>query len=82
MSVQRRINVGQAGSPGGCVAGVNLSSDISEGPAVLMESLGAITNKGRAQGRVLVSPEDARKRIREEMDLGFVNVETVTDVKR
>ena len=82
MSVQRRVNVGKACTSGRCVAGINFSSYISEGPAIFMESLGAITNKGRAEGRVLVSPKDARKRIREEMDLGFVNVETVTDVKR
>ena len=80
MSVQRRINVGKACTSGRCVAGINFSSYISEVPGVVMESLGAITNKGRTEGRVFVSPKYTGKRICEEKDFGFVNVEAVTDV--
>ena len=80
MSVQRRINVGKAGTSGGCVAGINFSSYISEGPGVVMEGLGAITNEGRTEGRVFVSPKYTWQRICEEKDSGLVNVEAVTDV--
>ena len=80
MSVQRGVNVGKACSSRRCVAGINFSSYISKGPAIFMESLGAITNKGRTEGRVFVSPKYTWERICEEKDSGFVNVEAVTDI--
>ena len=80
MSVQRRVNMGKACTSGRCVAGINFSSYISEGPGVVMEGFGAITNEGCTEGRVFVSPKYAWERICEEKDSGFVNVEAVADV--